>query len=104
MQGHYADAVRAHDAVVRGDLAGAREAARRVEAHPESGLPEKAAPFAAALQQAASRVAQAGDISAGSARPSASAAWRLPAWRRRHGTLAARAEHGRRRRAPSTAR
>ena len=64
---HYSEALHVHDAVVRGDLAGAREAARRVGSHPESGLPEKAAPFAAALQEAAGRVAQAGDIVAAGA-------------------------------------
>jgi hypothetical protein len=62
MQSHYAEAVRVHDAVVRGDLAGARQSAQRLGSHAETGLPDQAAPFASAMQQAATRAAQAADI------------------------------------------
>ncbi len=67
MPPHYADAVHVRDAVVRGDLSAARAAAGRLGLHPEAGLPDKAAPYATAMNAAALRVGQAVDAAAAAA-------------------------------------
>jgi hypothetical protein len=69
-QPHYADALRAHDAVIRGDLTDVRAAAQQLRAAPDPAIsakgltPEKVLPYTTALRQAADRAAQASDLTA----------------------------------------
>ena len=60
MQHHFADVVRVHEAVIRGDLASVRAPAMKVAsvAIPTS-VPESAAPFVVALRKAGQRAADA---------------------------------------------
>jgi hypothetical protein len=64
MQSHYVDAIRVHDAIVRGDLPGAHDAARHLRTHAEPGMPEKVSSYVEAMRQAAVRVSEAPDLAA----------------------------------------
>jgi cytochrome c553 len=62
MRGHFDQAFRATDAVIRGDLAGAREPARWIAEHPPDRVPPLDARYVGEIQQAAARTAAAADL------------------------------------------
>jgi len=62
MRGHFDQAFRATDAVIRGDLAGAREPARWITEHPPDRVPPLDTRYVGEIQQAAARTATATDL------------------------------------------
>lgn len=62
MSAHFAEVGAVHEAVIRGDLAGAKAAAAALAAREFTGLPEKTATHRQAMKALAERVASATDV------------------------------------------